>query len=196
MIQALKQYVYALQLSVPRRWSVGSGLRDDYPAFNGHLMVKTNSLIDKTTISNGFLWIFFLGRNTRLLLELWEESRNKIGRRTQMRKEISSMDSEELISQSHVSFCRLTQALTRYRRKTKPGRGAYGPDSNTYTPTLNLTLNYGSARALNLSFLPPSTASALCLHSSRSSRSSCFSLPRLPMLRRRQLFLCQTHCQR
>jgi hypothetical protein len=36
------------------------------------------------------------------------------------------MDSEEVISQSHVSFCRLTQALTRYRRKTKPGREHIG----------------------------------------------------------------------
>ena len=107
-----------------------------------------------------------MGRNTRLLPEPLEKSRNKIGLRTQMKKKILSIYSEEATLQSHVSFCRLTQALTRYRRKTKPGRGAYGPDSNTYTPTLNLTLNYGSARALNLSFLPPSTASALCLHSS------------------------------
>ena len=63
-------------------------------------MVKMNSLIDKTTMSEGFLC-------TTYIPELWEKSRNKIGRRTQIREEISSMDSEEVISQSHVSFCRL-----------------------------------------------------------------------------------------
>jgi hypothetical protein len=36
-----------------------------------------------------------LGQNTRLLPELWEKSRNEIGRRTQMKKEILSIDSEE-----------------------------------------------------------------------------------------------------
>jgi hypothetical protein len=44
-----------LQLSKAyRRWSVGSGLGDNNPTFNIHLMVKMNKTIYKTTIFKGF----------------------------------------------------------------------------------------------------------------------------------------------
>jgi hypothetical protein len=62
--------------------------------------------------------------------------RYKIGQRTQMKEEISSIDSEEVIPQSHVSFCRLMQALARYRRKTKSGR-AYHIGARHFTCAKN-----------------------------------------------------------
>jgi hypothetical protein len=67
-----------------------------------------------------------LGRITLLLPEPLEKSRNKIGLRTQMKKKILSIYSEEAILQSHVSFCHLTQVLTRYRQKTKAWKGEIG----------------------------------------------------------------------
>jgi hypothetical protein len=82
-------------------------------------MVKMNSLVDKTTISKKNL-----GRNTRLLPELWEKSRNKIGRRTQMKEKILSIDSAEVIPQSHVSFCRLMQAFNDIDEKRNSEGGA------------------------------------------------------------------------
>src|SRR5882762_11756622 len=93
--------------------AVDSGLRDNYPTFNRHLMVKMNSQYLRDFCEK----IFWVGTHA---YSIWEKSRNKIGRRTEIKKEILSIDSEEVIPQSHVSFCRLMQ---RYRRKTKPGRG-------------------------------------------------------------------------
>jgi hypothetical protein len=66
-------------------------------------MVKMNSLIDKTT--------FWVGTHAYYVLE---KSRNKIGRRTQM-KDIINRFKRSNYTKSHVGFCRLMQVLTRYR---------------------------------------------------------------------------------
>jgi hypothetical protein len=66
---------------------------------------------------SGFLQVDF--GNLFSLYILLHSGVFKMGLRTQMKEEIALIGSEEVILQSHLSFCRLIEALTRYRRKTK-----------------------------------------------------------------------------